>query len=180
MSWFKSRVDPEFKKLTASEKRIINEVWEHRTDYIKWPSKARLLWPGCIRVKYHQVPDRIKEEARSRGVQVDSRSNGPAIMAFLLAGGERPIRSNGQGWHIDHIYDKKFPWPTRGRSLHAVKDGRHFTQSAGLVAIHPIAEALKDEYFYFAWLLRHEAFLRFGYDPDAVFSEKAGEYGFRR
>ena len=180
MSWFKSRVDREFNKLTASEKRIVNEVWEHRTDYIKWPAKARLLWPGCIRIKYHQVPDRIKEEAKSRGVQVDSRSNGPAIMSFLLAGGKRPIRSNGQGWHIDHIYDKKFPWPRRGRSLHAVKDGNHFTQSAGLVAIHPIAEALKDEYFYFTWLLRYEAFLRFGYDPDAVFSEKAGECGFRK
>jgi len=142
MNWFNSRVDPEFKKLTASEKRIINEVWEHRTDYIKWPAKARLLWPGCIRVKYHQVPDRIKEEAKSRGVQVDSRSNGPAIMSFLLAGGERPTRSNGQGWHIDHIYDGKFPWPTRGTSLHAVKNGRHFTQSAGLVAMRARARAI--------------------------------------
>jgi phenylalanine-4-hydroxylase len=53
------------------------------------------------------------------------------------------------------------------------------TQAAGLVAIHPIAEALKDEYFYFAWMLRHEAFLKFGYDPDAVFSEKVDELGFR-
>jgi len=51
--------------------------------------------------------------------------------------------------------------------------------SAGLVAIHPVAEALKDEYFYFAWLLRHEAFLRFKYDPDAVLSEETGEYGFK-
>ena len=68
---------------------------------------------------------------------------------------------------------------TRRTLLHAVKEGKHFTQPAGLFAIHPIAEALKDEYFYFAWLLRHEAFLRFGYDPDAVFSEKTDEYGFR-
>jgi len=179
MNPFHSRVDPELNKLTASEKRIINEVWKHRTDYIKWPTKARLLWLGCVRVKYHQVPDRIKEEAKSRGIQSNSLSNGPAIMSFLLAGGERPIRSNRQGWHIDHIYDSKFPWMTRRVSLHAVKDGKHFTQSAGLVAIHPVAEALKDEYFYFAWLLRYEAFLRFGYDPDAVFSEKTGEYGFR-
>ena len=67
-----------------------------------------------------------------------------------------------------------------GRSLHAVKNGKHFTQAAGLVAVHPIAESLKDEYFHFAWLLRREAFLRFGYDPDAVFSEKTDEYGFRR
>jgi len=38
--------------------------------------------------------------------------------------------------------------------------------------------ALKDEYFCFVWLLRPEAFLRFGYDPYAVFSEKADDQGF--
>jgi len=48
----------------------------------------------------------------------------------------------------------------------------------GWSAVHPIAEALEDECFHFAWLLRREAFLRFGYDPDAVFSEKADEDGF--
>lgn len=180
MSRFDSTLDLRLSKLALSEKKIISEVWEHRANYIKWPTKARLLWPGCVRVKYHRIPDRIKEEARSRGVQVDSRSNGPAIMSFLLAGGERPRRSNGQGWHIDHIYDGKFPWVTKVRSLHAVKDGNHFTQAAGLVAIHPIAEALKDEHFYFAWLLRHEAFQRFGYDPDSVFSEKVDQYGFKK
>jgi len=178
MSQFHSILNQEFSKLTGSEKKIINEVWGRRADYIRWPARARLLWPGCVRVKYHQIPDGIKEEAASKGVQVDSRSNGPAIMSFLLAGGERPRRSNGQGWHIDHIYDRKFPWPTRGRSLHAVKDGSHFTQAAGLVAIHPVAEALKDECYHFAWLLRREAHLRFNYDPDAVFSGKIDEYGF--
>ena len=180
MSQFQSRGDLEFSRLTASEKRIISEVGDHKADYIKWPAKARLLWSGCVRIKYHRIPDRIKQEATSKGIQVDSRSNGPAIMSFLLAGGERPTRSNDQGWHIDHIYDGKFPWPTRGRSLHAVKDGTHFTQAAGLVAIHPVAEALKDEYFYVAWRLRREAFLRFGYDPDGVFSEHIDEYGFKK
>jgi hypothetical protein len=180
MSQFPSIVDSEFRKLTASERKVATEVWEHRADYIKWPAKARLLWPGCVRTKYHRVPDRIKEEARSRGVQVDSRSNGPAIMSFLLAGGKRPKRSNNQGWHIDHIYDGKFPWITRSRSLHAVKNGNHFTQAAGLVAVHPIAVALKDEHCHFAWLLRREAHLRFNYDPDAVFSEKVDERGFGR
>jgi phenylalanine-4-hydroxylase len=58
-----------------------------------------------------------------------------------------------------------------------VKNGDHFTQSGGLVAIHPIAEALKDEYFYFAWLLRHEAFLGFAYDPDRVFSDYVTKRG---
>jgi hypothetical protein len=177
---FRSKINLEFNKLAPSERKIVAEVWGHRADYIKWPIKAMLLWPGCVRIKYHRIPDRIKEEARSRGVQVDSRSNGPAIMSFLLAGGKRPRRSNRQGWHIDHIYDGKFPWATRSRSLHAVKNGKHFTQAAGLVAIHPIAEALKDEYPHFAWLLRHEAYLRFSYDPDAVFSGKVDECGFGR
>ena len=52
------------------------------------------------------------------------------------------------------------------------------TQAAGLVAVHRVAEALKDEYFYFAWLLRHEAYLRFGYDPDTVFCGAVDELGF--
>jgi hypothetical protein len=64
-------------------------------------------------------------------------------------------------------------------SHHAVKDGRHFTQSAGLVVVHPIAEAPEDECFHFAWLLRYEALLRFGCDPDAALSERTGERGFR-
>jgi hypothetical protein len=177
---FQSKINLKFNKLTASERKIATEVWEHKADYIKWPARARLLWSGCVRTRYHRLPDRIKEEARSRGVQVDSRSNGPAVMSFLLAGGKRPRRSNRQDWHIDHIYDGKFPWITRNRSLHAVKDGNHFTQAAGLAAVHPVAEALKDEYPHFAWLLRREAHLRFGYDPDGIFSEKTDEYGFGR
>jgi len=109
LNQFRSKIELKCSELSPSARIIINEVWEHRGDYIKWPTKPRLLWPGCVRIKYHRIPDRIKEEARSKGVQVDSRSNGPAIMSFLLAGGERPTRSNGQGWHIDHIYDGKFP-----------------------------------------------------------------------
>lgn len=173
-------MNQKFNELSPPERKIINEVWEHRTEFIQWPTKARLLWPGCVRVRYHTIPDEIKKEARSKAIQIDSRSNGPAIMSFLLASGKRPTRSNNQGWHIDHIYNGKFPWTTGGKSLHAVKDGNHFTQSAGLVATHPIAEALADEYFYFAWLLRHESFLRFNYDPNMVFCEKIDEYGFKK
>jgi len=180
ISEFRLILNQRFDELTQSERKIISEVWQHRTQFIKWPTKARLLWPGCVRIPYHKIPKEIKEEARSKGVQIDARSNGPAIMSFLLAGGKRPKRrSSNQGWHIDHIYDGKFPWTNDRRTLHAVKNGNHFTQSAGLVAIHPIAEALKDEYFYFAWLLRHEAFLRFNYDPDMVFCKKIDEYGFK-
>jgi len=53
-------------------------------------------------------------------------------------------------------------------------------QPAGLLATYPVAEAPRGGYFYFAWLLRYEALLRFGYDPDAVLSERTDEYGFRK
>jgi len=62
--------------------------------------------------------------------------------------------------------------------LHATKKVCHFTQSAGLVAVHPIADALADEFPFFTWLLRAEAFVRFKYDPDGVFSTTQNELGF--
>ena len=74
-------------------------------------------------------------------------------------------------WSIHHVYDGKFPAPGR-RTTHAVKEGRYFTEAAGLVAIHPIADVLADEVPYFAWLLRREAFERFGFDPDDVFTSQ--------
>jgi len=40
-------------------------------------------------------------------------------------------------------------------------------------------EALKDEYFYFAWLLGREAFPGLDCDPDVALSEEAGGCGFR-
>jgi hypothetical protein len=63
-------------------------------------------------------------------------------------------------------------------SLQAVKQPRHFTQSAGLIAAHPIADALADECAAFAWRLRAEAFLRFGYDPEGAFASNQDDYGF--
>ena len=169
-----------FDELSPSEKKIINGVWEHRTEFVKWPAKARLLWEGRVRARYHTYPDEIKRELKERGIAIDSRSNGPAIMSFLLAGGKRPKRADStKGWAIHHIYNGKFPFTKGGKTLHAVKDGNHFTQSAGLVAIHPIAHALADEYFHFVWLLRNESFLRFNYDPDRVFCKKIDEYGFK-
>src|SRR2546421_3225725 len=69
----------------------------------------------------------------------------------------------------ERIYDGKFPAHARVDTVHAVKDERLFTHSAGLVAVHPIADALADEVPYFAWLLRREAYKRFKFDPDNVF-----------
>ncbi len=171
----------ELDQLDPSFKAIITEVWDNKDKYVKLPSETILLWPGEIRQQYHTFTEELKTKLREKKIPIDSRSNGPAVVAYLYAGGERPIRSDGRlGWSIHHIYDGKHPFEEREVSIHIVKDGNHFTQSAGLVAVHSIADALCDEFYYFAWLLRHEAFKRFGYDPDKVFSSEIDDKGFKK
>jgi hypothetical protein len=98
-------------------------------------------------------------------------ATGPAIAAFLYAGGERPCRVGSRNcWSIHHLYSGKFPYVGRTETLHAVKHGDHFTNSAGLIAAHPVLDAMCDEYPCIAWYLRARAFERFGYDPDQVFT----------
>jgi hypothetical protein len=149
---------------------IVDRVWEQRDLFVSWPMDSLLLLPGTIRDPYHTYPKEIEAKLKAANVRKDTRSNGPAISSFLLAGGVRPKRSvENRDWSVHHIYDGKFPAPGKTTTTHAVKDGRYFSESAGLVAIHPIADALADEVAYFAWLLRCEAFVRFAFDPDAVF-----------
>jgi len=163
-----------------SYRRVILEVNANLDSFVKWPQRAELLWAGSDRTaKYHNYLDVLKALFRQRHIACDARSNGPAIMAYLVAGGQRPKRSGAQEWAIHHLYDGKFPYPGRTRpSLRAVMDARHFTQSSGLVAIHPVADALADEFGVFAWRLCAEAFVRFGYDPEGAFSDTQDELGF--
>jgi hypothetical protein len=176
-------IKTKFNELKSSEKTIIREVLDNKEDFIKWPRIACLLFPGITRPKsgfHNQYPSDITEKLRAKEILIDRRTNGPAIMSYRYAGGERPQRSvTNQEWTIHHIYDGKFPFQVGNITLRAVKEGNHFTQSAGLVAIHPIAEALADEYFYFVWQLRVESFRRFGYDPDKIFSRRIDELGFK-
>jgi hypothetical protein len=161
-------------------RRVILEVNARLDSFVEWPRRAELLWAGCDRTaNYHSYPDVLKALFARQRLSSDARSNGPAIMAYLVAGGQRPLRTSGRGWHIHHLYDGKFPYPGNTRpSLRAVMDARHFTQSAGLVAIHPVADALADEFAVFAWRLRAEAFVRFGYDPEGAFSTLQDDFGF--
>jgi hypothetical protein len=178
---FENVMCQQFNALPSIDQKIINEVWSSKQAFIRWPILARLLWDGTVRARSHKYPNDIKREARSRGIHVDSHAKGPAITSFLLANGERPPRrSNPQHhWAIRHIYNGTFSWPSKHTTLHAIHDGKHFTQSAGLVAVHPLAEVLADEYFYFTWLLRREAYRQFHYDPDLIFCTKIDEYGFK-
>jgi hypothetical protein len=163
-----------------SHRRVILEVDRNLKDFVNWSMRAELLWQGCDRtVDYHKFPDSLKRLFSERKLKGDSRTNGPAIGAYLAAGGHRPSRASGKGWHIHHIYDGQFPYPgIQGLSLRARDHGNHFTQSAGLVAIHPVADALAGETAIFAWRLRAESFVRFGYDPEGAFSGKPDVYGF--
>ncbi|MSU57679.1 MAG: hypothetical protein EXS35_05775 [Pedosphaera sp.] len=151
--------------------KIADDVWVNRIEFIRWPQKAHLLITSCVRESgsFHTFTPELKSLLKSKGVKINTLCNGPAIMVFLFAGGERPNRNNGNGWPIHHIYDGQFPMPPKTSSAKAVSHGDYFTEAAGLVAIHPLADGLASEVPYFAWLLRHEAFEKFGFDPDNVF-----------
>jgi predicted transport protein len=150
-------------------------------DFVCWPLKADLLWEECDRVpikgskvKYHKYPENIRQRAN---FMLDGRPNGPAVAAYLIA---RPPRfGSNNSWSVHHIYSGKFPYIGRNSTLHASHNGKHFTQSAGLVAIHPIADQLADEFPFFSWYLRALSFEKFKYDPDGVFSDnQIDDYGF--
>jgi hypothetical protein len=148
-------------------------------EFVRWPKEAVLLWHSCVRTKSHNYPASIITLLAERGIYRRNWSNDPAIHAFLVAGGERPTRRHKNfGWDIHHLYLGLTTHAAR-KGIHAVKDGLHFTQSAGLVAVHPIADALYEEEPQFAELLRKETFNRFGYDPDGLFSSQPrDEFGF--
>lgn len=173
-----------FEAAYLEDKRIrsvILRICKELDAFVEWPEQPLLLWKGCTRQKkYHTYPSQIKKMAKEAKIPLDGRANGPAKAAFEIARGERPARyGSNNKWSIHHLYSGKFPYPGKTDTLHASKKGNHFTQSVGLVAIHPIADQMCDEYPFFAWLLRAKAFLKFGYDPDGVFKHNpSNEYGF--
>ena len=153
----------------AAYMRIADEVWVNQAAFVGWPARSLLFMPGTVRRKYHQYTAEERAQIKVAQIAPDTRSNGPAIMAFVVAGGQRPTRASGRKqWSIHHIYDGQYPAPGSKSCTRAVTHGQYFTEAAGLVAIHPIADALADELAYFAWLLRYEAHCRFNFDPDGV------------
>lgn len=142
-------------------KLVISNIEE----FVRWPEEGRLWCPGLVRGKIHHeaLPAEFVRLARERKVALDRKQNGPAIMAFKLAGGAIPkVKATGRAWHVHHIYDGQFP-RAGSAETHAVKSGEHFTHSGGLVAVHPLAEALAECDPSFACFLRDEAGRRFQY-----------------
>jgi hypothetical protein len=126
--------------------------------FFRWPLVGALLWPGCVRTQRngeHVYPSELRTRLERLGIEADDRTNGPAIASFLASGGRRPSWGY-EGWPIHHIFG-------------GVDDGNRFTHSAGLVAAHPVAHYLVHRSKMLDWIVRREAFLRFGFDPNGVF-----------
>lgn len=177
--WFSEEMSSS--PIRESERRLLNEIVDSLDEFVKWAERPLVLWRGCSRErKYHSYPIQIKSAAKILEVKLDTRTNGPAVAAFRIAGGVRPSRyGSTNGWSVHHLYSGKFPAPNTDSTTWAAKSSEHMTQAAGLVAIHPIADQACDEYPFFAWLLRAHAFNKFRYDPDGVMTtEPLSELGF--
>lgn len=150
-----------------TEWSAIVSILSNPDQFFQWPQLGALLWSGCVRTQNdgeHNYPTELATRLARLELKPDDRTNGPAIVSFLAAGGKRPNWGN-EGWPIHHIYDGT------GGSPHAVSDGNLFTHSAGLVAAHPVAHYLAHQSELLKRLLWREAFLRFGFDPMRVFIE---------
>ena len=123
-------------RVSSESLPVVAQVWNQRDAFIRWPKRGGCWWPGCVRVRFHRYSPAQRAELAARNIKADPRSNGPAIMSFLWADGERPDGcSPRKQWTIHHIYDGKFPAPNRDETAHAVKDGSLFPEAAGLVAV---------------------------------------------
>jgi hypothetical protein len=169
--WIGRYARPESLETTA-----VLALWREKDSWFRWPKESAVLQRGWKRHGdgnrddcYRYNPELI-QRLKQKNLKPDGRNNGPAILSFLMAGGQRPVLGD-EGWPIHHIYDGQAVNPyTRAKILHAVQDEDHFTHSAGLVALHPAAHFVAHQSKLLAWLLRWEAFCRFKYDPNKIFS----------
>jgi hypothetical protein len=168
--WLQSYAQPE-----SLETSAVLALWREKDCWFRWPTASAILQRGWTRDQDGSRRDcypydaELIERLKEKNLKPDGRNNSPAILSFLMSGGERPV-SGDEGWPIHHIYDGQAFIPnTQRRILHAVQDGEHFTHSGGLVALHPAAHFLAHRSELLGWLLRWEALRRFRYDPNNMF-----------
>jgi len=133
----------------SAERTVRDTVGENLDVFVRWPERALLLWPECDR-----TPPPGKKHKYFKY---------PAHIKDIA----RPLRYTLDGW-------------PNGPAIAAfcIAGGVRPAQSAGVVAVHPVADALVDEFPFFTWLLRARAYQKFGYDPDGAFSKTRDDYGF--
>lgn len=169
---------------------LAEKVWAEGGRYLAWPPAVDAGTGPLIRFtrrewaesKPCRYPDEVAARIKREVGRADTRSNGPAVMAFRLAGGRFEswmTKANGHHWSIHHIYDGTHPVPgwdalnhclgVPGTMISAVERREFFAHPAGLVAIHPIADKVAEEVGWFAWQLRYRAWRVHGFDPAGVF-----------
>jgi hypothetical protein len=77
---------------------------------------------------------------------------------------------------LRHLYDGQHPFAGSAESLRSQDEGDHYTQTAGVVAVHPLVNQLWSVSPAIAHSLRARAFARFGYDPDKALAAEGREH----
>ena len=117
----------------------------------------------------------VEEDGR---VENKPWSRNPAFTAFRYAGGHAPQTPQGEPWVLRLLYSGEQPFVGRTATLTCPEEGNHFTQTAGMVAVHPAIHQLWNTCPAVAHTLRARAFALFGYDPDGVLAEGHHDFGF--
>ena len=161
---------------------------------IRFPKCAVLVWPRCTTNEYNrpgipddpdELPDYVATWVGDLGLSGNPRltqmmeeagilEHPPAAalrdeVAFRVAGGVTPQTAQGQPWMLRHLYEGLHPFLGKEQTFDSMNDGDHFTQTAGLVAVHPIL----DYFWQFGAVVktaRARAYVSFGYDPDRYFN----------
>jgi hypothetical protein len=90
-----------------------------------------------------------------------------AVAAFRYAGGNKPESPEGADcWRICHLYSSD--------EFILAKQRYHFTQSANLVAVHPVVQHLMAQYPCIVKTMQQRVFETFMYDPRTWFSPGEG------
>jgi hypothetical protein len=89
-----------------------------------------------------------------------------AVAAFRRMGGYVPQAVPGtEAWQLLHLYEALTRWGAAGNRDEAARAARHYTQSANLVAVHPVVQHLMAQYPCIVKTLQARVFTKFRYDP---------------
>ena len=93
--------------------------------------------------------------------------------AFSYTRGHVPqVSVADDGWRVMHLYAGA-PAFDNGVAFDAMADPKHYTQSACLVAVHPVVQHLMAQYPCIVYALRARSFTQFQYDPANYFAPQA-------
>ena len=93
-----------------------------------------------------------------------------AVAAFKYAEGVVPQAAPGaDAWQLRHVYEPLTRWGAGGE-VEANRAAKHYTQSAGWVALHPLIHHLMAEHPCILKTLQARVFSTFKYDPEELFA----------